>query len=152
MISPESVASAFRANCERLPHGTADLLTSNSGNDIRLIPRNRESAPVTLHIDGDMVYIGFGRGLIAEVRISTAPPFRKEMGIIELILEAAVEGLITETVWEQDGKLVSSKGEFMIGGKKHRFWFNLLGRLFRRAQRKTYTYAPYSSGKGEHHR
>jgi hypothetical protein len=149
MISPELVASVFRASCESLPPNTADLLISESCNDIRLVPRNPASARVTAHLDGDMLYLEFGRGLVSEVRISAAPSFEKELSIVRLIVNAAVGGLITEDVWESDGKLVSSRGEFVIGDKKHRFWFNLLGRFFRHAHRKTYTYAPYS-GVAEH--
>lgn len=150
MISPESVLSLIRAGWNGLPADAADLVTSNAGNDIHVIPRNPESAAVTVHIDGDMIYVKFGRGLLAEVRISSMPPFRKELGMIDLILKAVMRGLLTEDVWEHDGKLVSSRGEFVIDGKKHRFWFNLLGRVFRRTQRRTYTYAPYGLIKGEH--
>ncbi len=146
MIAPEEIASLIRRIYLKLPEGTADLVIEDSGKDIRLTPRNPSSAAVAINIEGDMIYLTFGRTLNAEIMVASKPPFARELAIIQLIAMAAVNGIITEHVWECKGKLIASKGEFTLAGKKHRFYFNFLSRLLHRAVRQDYRYLPYDVG------
>jgi hypothetical protein len=134
-----------------LPEGTAVLARQRSkdpagGEDIERTPANPNSARISLHPAGDIIYAAIGRNTTIELFVSSRKQERQERENLRKISRAVIEGKFSEDVWILDGKIVRSSGIVETDGRTQKIggFFGLFNPL-RRKQKQRYDYAPYLS-------
>jgi hypothetical protein len=146
---PDEIYELYRELLSRLPQGAATLARQPSGDpsggeDIVVTPANSNSAAICLHPGGDIIYTGIGRHTTMELWVSSRKYEEQELGKLQKISRAVIDGKFSEDVLMVNGKIVRSQGMFEIDGRMQKMggfltFFNPL----RRKQWQHFDYAPY---------
>ena len=146
---PDEIHELYRDLLSSLPQGTAALARQRSknpagGEDIVIIPANPNSAEISLHPGGDIIYTAIGRHTTMELWVSTRKQEEKELESLRKISKAVIDGKFREDVWMVNGKVVKSTGTFEIDDRMQKIGsFRTFFNPFRRKQRQHFDYSPY---------
>jgi hypothetical protein len=134
-----------------LPPGTAALTRHASndpagGEDIDVTPANPNSARISHHPLGDIIYSEIGRHTTAEFWVGSREREQQELEKVRRISRAVIDGGFSEDVWTVTGKIVKSRATIEVNGRIEGIggfltFFNPL----RRKQKQHFEYAPYVS-------
>lgn len=145
----DEIYELLRELSSALPQGAAVLTRQRSkdpagGEDIEPTPADPNSARISLHPSGDIIYAAIGRNTTMEFFVSSRKQEEQEIENLRKISRAVIEGKFSEDVWILDGKIVKSSGVVETDGGTQRIggFLNLFNPL-RRKQKQHYDYAPY---------
>jgi hypothetical protein len=134
-----------------LPVGTAALTRQQSndpagGEDIDVTPANSNSARISHHPLGDIIYSEIGRHTSVEFWVGSRKREQQELEKVLRISRAVIQGKFSEEVWTVGGKIVKSRATIGIDGKIEGIGgFLTFSNPFRRKEKQDFEYAPYVS-------
>ncbi len=115
------------------------------GEDINVSPLNPLSAPIYVHVIGQLAYLCFGKNSRSELFANSPTGENSALNVLRQMSDAVIHGRFVEEVWLIEGKIVKSVGILKLGEKtsKLRYWgvFN----PFRAREKQHYDYQPYNS-------
>jgi hypothetical protein len=146
---PDEIYELYKELLSSLPQGTAMLTRQPSrdsagGEDIVITPANPNSAQISLHPGGDVVYTAIGRHTSMEFFVSTPRQQKQELESLRKISRAVIDGKFSEDIWMLNGKLVKSSAIIESDGRMQKIGgFLTFFNPFRRKQRQHFDYLPY---------
>jgi|HubBroStandDraft_2_1064218.scaffolds.fasta_scaffold05329_1 hypothetical protein len=145
----DEIFELHRKLLAELPPGTAALTRRPSsdpagGEDIDLTPANPNSARISHHPLGDIIYSEIGRHTIMEFWVGSRKREQQEFENMRRISRAVIDGKFSEDVWTVNDKIVKSRATIEVDGKMEEIGaFLTLFNPLRRKQRKHIEYAPF---------
>jgi hypothetical protein len=145
----DEIFELYRELLSDLPPGTASLTRQRSrdpagGEDIDVTPTNPNSAQISHHPLGDVIYSSVGRHTTTEFWVGSRKQEEQELENLRKISRAVIEGKFSEDVWTLDDKVVKSRATIQIDGKMRGIGaFVTFSNPLRRKQRQHFDYAPY---------
>jgi hypothetical protein len=118
----DEIFELHRKLLAELPPGTAALTRRPSsdpagGEDIDLTPANPNSARISHHPLGDIIYSEIGRHTIMEFWVGSRKREQQEFENMRRISRAVIDGKFSEDVWTVNDKIVKSRATIEVDGK-----------------------------------
>jgi hypothetical protein len=147
---PDEIYELYRELLSGMPHGTAALARKPSndpagGEDIVITPANPNSADISLHPGGNIIYTAIGRHTTFELFVGSPKQEERELESLRKISRAVVDGKFSEDVWMVNGKIMKSQGLIETDGRIQKIGVSLtFFNPLRRKQKQHFDYAPYT--------